>query len=149
MFTHNQILISFRTFSENHKQIHSFGSGDMVEVNENSTTEPVSYPQMWVFLSAAATSKNTLTYKYDVLFYDLVQPDESNIDEVLSDTVLMANDFLSFLNSPDNYESWFFDIGQDIEPFRDRFRDDVTGVKLSIIIRTDGTQDDYCQAPVS
>ena len=149
MFTHNQITNSFQTFSQNHKQIHSFGTGQMNEVNEGSSNDPVNYPQMWSFLTGASTIQNVLNYSYDILFYDLVQPDDSNIDEILSDTILMANDFLSYLNAPENYENWFFDIGQSIEPFTDRFRDDVAGVKVSITLKTQGTQDNYCQAPVN
>jgi hypothetical protein len=148
MFTHNQIISSFKTFSSDHEQLESYGTGPIDEVNEATIQEPIYYPQMWAFLSGAATSENTISYSYDVLFYDLVQPDASNMDEVLSDTILIANDFLIYLNAPENYDKWFFDIGQSIEPFTDRFRDDVTGVKVSITLKTRGAQDNLCIVPM-
>lgn len=147
-YTHNQILKSFSDFVAGHLQLKTFGSGEVSEIAE---IEDVKYPVMWAILQPGTFEQNTIAYKYDVLFMDMVKADISNQDEVYSDCILYAADLIAQLTYLANNEENFFYkvVSTGFEPFEDQFKDAVTGVKISVEIRTVGYQDNKCKIPES
>jgi len=147
IFTHNQILKTFSDFVAGHLQLRTFGSGSVSEIAE---IEDVQYPLMWAMLQPGSFAQNTIAYNYDIFFMDLVKADIGNIDEVYSDCILYAADLIAQLVYLANNETnFFYTLSQSYEPFEDDFKDAVTGVKISVEIRTIGYQDNKCKIPES
>ncbi len=146
IFTHNQILKSLSDYVASHGQLKTFGSGEVSEIAE---IESVKYPLMWSVLQPGLFEQNTIGYNYDILFMDIVKADISNQDEIYSDCILYAADLvahLTFLSN--NQENFFYSVSStSFEPFQDSFKDAVSGVKISVNIRTAGYQDNSCKIP--
>lgn len=132
MITHMQIKKLFNDIAINHDMIKSFGIGDIWEVGATSALQ---MPCMWAIINPAKIEGNQLIMSYSLLFFDTVNKDESNEDEVLSDTQRIALDVIALLKS-NNYSNKFF-LNKNIllEDFTERFDDEVSGWKTDIEIR--------------
>ena len=99
MITLNNIISIFQDFAENkHKQIKSFRFGSIA--TENS--EEVKYTVLWAKLAEPGAE---LDFQTDTFLFDILILDKPNIKneyqstiEILSDTKLIANDFISYIN---------------------------------------------------
>jgi hypothetical protein len=132
--TFNQLLNKFEALANNHLQIKRFGSGPIEDVNTFSPSSG-DFPVLWVVPQAAKLGKNTLVYTIRILVFDIDETDDSNRDEILSDTLQILNDiFQQFMEDDDNYE-----VNTELiaTPFNQRFVDYCTGWFADIEITTD------------
>lgn len=132
--TFNQLLNKFEALANNHLQIKRFGSGPIEDVNTFSPSSG-DFPVLWVVPQAAKLGKNTLVYTMRILVFDIDETDDSNRDEILSDTLQILNDiFQQFMEDDDNYE-----VNTELiaTPFNQRFVDYCTGWFADIEITTD------------
>lgn len=132
--TFNQLLNKFETLANNHLQIKRFGSGPIEDVNTFSPSSG-DFPVLWVVPQAAKLGKNTLVYTMRILVFDIDETDDSNRDEILSDTLQILNDiFQQIMEDDENYE-----VNTDLiaTPFNQRFVDYCTGWFADIEITTD------------
>ena len=81
--TYNQILDMWRKLGNNHLQVKTFTVGDIFEVDANT----VVFPQVHLITEQASMTPHQITYNFKLIAMDLVEPDESNEDDVLSDTM--------------------------------------------------------------
>ena len=109
--------------------------GDIFEVDLVET----SYPLLHIGTSSASYGLNTLTYSFQLIVMDLVDKDEANEEEVLSDTLQIIGairytnateytDFLHVVRIDDNISC---------EPFTERFDNEVSGWTATINIEVD------------
>jgi hypothetical protein len=132
--TFNQLLLKFEALANDHLQIKRFGSGPIEDVNTFSPSSG-DFPVLWVVPQAAKLGKNTLVYTMRILVFDIDETDDSNRDEILSDTLQILNDiFQQIMEDDDNYE-----VNTDLiaTPFNQRFVDYCTGWFADIEITTD------------
>jgi hypothetical protein len=132
--TFNQLLNKFEALANNHLQIKRFGSGPIEDVNTFSPSSG-DFPVLWVVPQAAKLGKNTLVYTMRILVFDIDETDDSNRDEILSDTLQILNDiFQQIMEDDENYE-----VNTDLiaTPFNQRFVDYCTGWFADIEITTD------------
>jgi len=132
--TFNQLLLKFEALANDHLQIKRFGSGPIEDVNTFSPSSG-DFPVLWVVPQAAKLGKNTLVYTMRILVFDIDETDDSNRDEILSDTLQILNDiFQQIMEDDDNYE-----VNTDLiaTPFNQRFVDYCTGWYADIEITTD------------
>jgi hypothetical protein len=132
--TFNQLLLKFEALANDHLQIKRFGSGPIEDVNTFSPSSG-DFPVLWVVPQAARLGKNTLVYTMRILVFDIDETDDSNRDEILSDTLQILNDiFQQIMEDDDNYE-----VNADLiaTPFNQRFVDYCTGWFADIEITTD------------
>lgn len=145
--THNQFIKLFEDISTNHRDINSFGTGDLWEymANESDTVNPVT---MWVMLGDNVIEEKVDRPKYTFLIMDFVNKDETNEDEVLSDTLRIAKDVISVLRQP-YYESYFM-IQKNITltDFTERFDSEMSGWQFEITFEQPFLYDS-CQANIS
>ena len=159
MFSINQIHKKFSDFATAHLQINSYGFGDLSEigqsvaaytVNKDNGTNNITYPSMWVTPQPSSIERHFLRLNFMCLFYDLVNQNEDNSIEVISDTLQMANDFIQYLRTTTNEDN--FDIDNEytfqLTPFKDRFNDDVTGWQLDLQLNIINLNDS-CNLPIS
>lgn len=130
--TLNQLITQFQTIASNHKQINTFGFGDIWEI---ATSGDITYPMMWVQLEDSEISGKVQTMNFSFIFCDQVINGEVNENEVLSDQLEVAKDVIAQLNHPDYV--WKFEAdGVTLQDFTERFTDSVAGwtAKISLEI---------------
>ena len=146
--THNQFIKLFSDFAANHYQINSFSNGQKEEITANSTIGTPTVT-MWAIVQSANIDGNVLKIKYSFLFGDIINKDDSNLDEVLSDTLRIAQDFVATMRLTDYEASFQIEKQSAFTPFQDeRFDNEMGGWEIDITFNSDYTQD-TCQVPTS
>ncbi len=146
--TLNQIVKLFEDIATNHDQIQSFGFGDLWEysANNDGLTKNKKTPTLWAVLEDSTFDSNELVLNFTLLVFDLVKKDEFNETEVLSDTLQIAGDVYSILQSPDYYDHFTIISSSQLQDFTERFDDEVSGWSMKIGLRIQGI-DTRCVAP--
>jgi hypothetical protein len=137
--TLEQLYDLFRKVGTDHALIQTTTIGDIFEVDLVETT----YPLMHVATTPASFSNGQLNYSFQLIVMDLVNKDENNEEEVLSDMLQVIGDVLSLLLNSD-YDSDYLDFRHEIqvspsiscEPFTERFDNEVTGWTATVNIAT-------------
>lgn len=137
MATYNQVITGLEQIATNHRQINTFGFGDIWEI---ATSGDIIYPLMWADGEGVSVDieAKTETYNFSILFMDVVKNGEINENEVLSDQLSIAKDVLAQLKHP-NYP-WTVS-GGGLEDFTERFTDSVSGWRLSVSLILPFTSD--------
>lgn len=128
--TLNQVITQLEAIATAHYQINSFGFGDIWEIN---TSGDITYPLMWLIHDGVDISQGVQSFKFNLIFCDVVKGGEVNENDVLSDQLEIAKDVIAQLKHP-NYQ-WsdsFIDSAINLESFTERFTDSVAGYSLSI-----------------
>lgn len=120
----------FSLIAQNHKEINSFGWGDIWEI---ATSGTIDYPLMWVQLEPATIADKVQTMNFKVILMDLVANGELNEDDVLNDMLEVGKDLIALLNDSTVY-GWNVETGN-VEPFTERFNDSVSGWVIDIALR--------------
>ena len=153
MVTYNKILKVFADIASNHKQIKTFTKGDIFEVDQKDVT----FPHAHLITNPVQITQQELTYQFQLIVMDLVEPNESNEEEVLSDTLLMIQDFVSmFLNGSASaaptmtIDSHEYRLNRSVscQPFTERFDTDVSGWVATLNINVD-FKANACEVPIS
>lgn len=142
MYTHNQIVSLFKNIAAAHKQINSMGFGNIYEnesgklllYGDGAPNTPV-YPMLWADVSTSTIVKREAQTTYTVMVMDLVNKDNSNLQEVISDTQQMMLDIIAYLQSPEFDELFFVDISATMKNFIDNLGDEVAGWSMDLIFR--------------
>lgn len=127
MLTLNQEIEILKNFSLKHKSLNSFYFGD--EWETDSTITPT-YPLMNAILQGSSLTNNIVSRKYLIIISDLVNKDESNESQVLSDCELMCYDLVNYLRSIANLGTLgAFNVSKDISltDFTERGDSEVAG----------------------
>lgn len=141
MLTLNQIISKLETIATNHSQINHFGYGDLWEILEKNSDTPINYALMWVVIGNATKGSKDLSLSFTIIVADLVDKDEANELEVLSDTLLICNDIIAEVKALADTasEDIYFDSNEDgtinLTPFTERFDDELSGWSFDINIR--------------
>lgn len=144
MQTFNQIITAFQTIATAHKQIKTFGVGDIWEIETSGT---ITYPLMWAQPDISRVEENVFVSSWKLLFMDIIHKDERNENDVLSDMELVALDIIAQLQAP-SYEFDFNASGITLERFTERFTDYVGGVMINVELRIPYNAD-RCAIPSS
>jgi len=144
--TINKLIEILREIADNHYQINSFGFGSPAKLPDRENTL---YPVMWCDTKPSTIVGKDFRLSLEIAVYDLLINDESNIDEVLSDTNLIALDIIAQLSDSDYSDYFTLDRNSiQLSDFKARFRDYVAGwvVTLTLVIPF---LYDRCQIPAS
>lgn len=144
MVTFNQINRAFNNIAVAHKQINTYGIGDIWEI---ATSGDIRYPMMWAKPENGSLETNVYVSEWTLIFMDLVDNGERNENDVISDMEQVALDVVALLGDS-SYDFDFNYEGATLERFTERFEDKVAGVLARISIRVPYTAD-RCQVPQS
>lgn len=148
--TLNQIRQKLSDIAAAHLQINSFESGELWEIgsSDGNNPLPVVFPQLWMNVTPAAMDTRVLVMQFQLLIMDLVSKDMSNEFEVQSDTLQTIVDVVAKLRDPEwlNEYNIVIDEGVTLEPFTEKFDDEVTGWIATVNVRIPNTQD-RCAVP--
>jgi hypothetical protein len=90
------VLDDFEKFADLHKQINSYGFGDVPQLtNDIITKQEPQYPRMYVVPDLSRFHTGHIHIKWKIYFVDKLEDDLSNQQDVLSDTLEMVKDLFS------------------------------------------------------
>tara|TARA_R110000796_G_scaffold171070_3_gene288044 strand:+ start:4591 stop:5940 length:1350 start_codon:yes stop_codon:yes gene_type:complete len=138
--TINQLISVFKDIATRHYQINGFGIGDSWEIGADKA---YMHPVLWINPTTANMPSTDTGYKtfeidFDVRVFDLVHKDESNENEVLSDTIDILKDIITEFKSHPYYVNSQLNITGDIsfEAFTEEFDEEVSGWLCEISLMT-------------
>ena len=139
--SYNNVIDALACVGEQHLNIQSVTSGDIWEIDLEKNTL---FPLFHINPVNVTVSLNTRTFNFQLFVMDLVEPDESNEQEVLSDCLEIMNDIIAIYKHGEilyGYDAahgqeprYFIDNDFTIEPFTERFDNSVTGWVMSFAI---------------
>ena len=131
MTTFNTVVAAFETFAENHKQLNSFYSGEEWDFQAKENL----YPALVIAPDPAEIARGSVKITFRVLILDLCNRDNSNVDEIHSDTLQIFGDLFSeFRDNDDEYGFFIDDESIAPEPVREALDDIVAGWFSTITI---------------
>jgi hypothetical protein len=151
----------FRVLSEYHKQIQSFGFGDMDEFTywnemrlkqDNNHYNSPYYPYFYVVPQDVIQKFGFMEYKFTFIISDIIQRDLENQNDVLSDTLQIMDDILgqfrlSVYESLGNFNELFYlDTPITCTPFLEKYDDLLGGWTADVTIKV-MIPLDRCDAP--
>ena len=155
IITYNQIIKEFNDFADAHKQIQTFGNGDLWEIAERNQLLDFNYPLLWVADQPATMGDGTFTWNFQILTMDLVNKDEDNENDVKSDMIQVLLDLLGYLeqkfNTTTNNVDWTkiqLVRAGNLTSFTERFEDDVTGWGMGLGLKIPFKYSD-CNLPIT
>src|SRR3972149_5693527 len=132
--TFNQHIKIFEDIAGAHLMVHSFGFGEVFEI-EGALKADGNMPKMWIMPVSSTIRLQTVERTFTVLIFDLVKKDESNENEVLSDTEQIMQDVIKV---PHTNSAQYGIVGEpQAFPFTERFGDDVSGWRCDVTVETE------------
>lgn len=141
--TYDQVITLFNNIAVAHKQINSFGTGELWEV-EGNIKPGIIYPMLYIVPVNSITQENTKQRSFTGLVFGQVKKDKSDEQSILSDCESIADDFIKILrNESDDYIL----LGDPVlVPFKEDLGDFVTGWRFDFDLQTD-LNNNYCDVP--
>jgi len=143
MITYNNIINSFRSFCENHKQLKDFYSGEVYDFQSRNNI----YPNMLITPDVSTIENGRFLYTFNIFITDLLNDDLSNQDEIYSDCSSICGDIYSEFY--DNYENYGFTINEniDLNKVNEELIDNISGWMMTVNIQVPFYGSD-CNLPV-
>jgi len=139
--------------AKNHKQIHSYGIGDIKQLiyltqqrdgEDNTEWEAPIYPLMYVIPTNVTQNEQYVQYQFNVLVCDVMNANNYDIEvDLWSDTLSIAQDILaqykySVYQSQGNYQQRYdLTLPTTITPFSEFYDDILVGWTLSLEVLVD------------
>ena len=133
--SYNNVIDTLKCVGEQHLNINTVTSGDLWELDLEKNTL---FPLFHINPVNVTVGMNTRTFNFQLFVMDLVEPDESNEQEVLSDCLEIA---------AGEEQRYFIDNDFTIEPFTERFDNAVSGWVMSFSITVENELNS-CNIPI-
>ena len=152
--TYNNVIDTFKNLGKNHLQISTTTVGDIFDIDLEKNTK---YPLMHLNPVNVQTRRTELVYNFQVFIMDLVEPDESNEQEVYSDVLQICIDIIGILSNSKWQSQLALDINAPVyfaegdftlEPFKERFDQSVTGWTFTIGLTVENSFQ-TCEVPMT
>ena len=145
MSTYNHILSVFQSIAQGHHQVAHFGADEMLELIHK---EGNIYPLVWVDGDQASLDKKSISLGFNLIVCDRVDDAQTNLQEVMSDSLLIGLDIIAQLSSPVYREIFTVEATAQAEPFKERFADNVAGWLFRLTLKAPYLKD-QCAIPSS
>lgn len=141
---YKQILGDLKSIGNSHRQIKSYGFGDIEQITNDIATdvEPL-YTRMYVVPQDASLARNELIYNFQIIIADRINDDYSNQRDVMNDTLEIVKDIFTILYLSQYQSVW----GSNVSPFLERFESILGGWTLTLTI-TQPFDYNRCNVPV-
>jgi len=151
MITLNNLILIFQDIAARHNQVNDFECSQDFNI---AADDAPTYPIIVVNPTGANLPKTDAGYTsfsttFDFQCIDLVSKDNSNRNDVLSDTMQIINDCVSELSQHPYYNENSIDLINNVsfEPLRGKYDEDVDGWKISLELQTPNKVS-WCGAPM-
>ena len=130
--TLNQIFKIIEGFANSHSNINTVIFGANSEI-DNSDVDGI---LMWYDVSQGNTDGTQLNYSFELAFLDVLNPDLSNLKDIMSDTLQVAQDISSAIYNYDGDVEFDLPKKSSIQPVEHKYLSDYAGHTLSFTINT-------------
>ena len=145
------IVDDFQLLSQRHKQLNSFGFGDLDEFTYqvdrrdrevNPSDQAPYYPYLYVIPANVIQEFGFMTYEFYLIVSDIMKRDMDNMTDILSDTLQIMNDVISMFRLSvteqlGNYNEYYYtDDPITMVPFIEQYEDLLCGYSATIRIKT-------------
>jgi hypothetical protein len=145
------IVDDFQLLANRHKQINSFGFGDLDEFTYqvdrrdkevNLSDQAPYYPYLYVVPANVIQEFGFMTYEFNLIVSDIMKRDMDNMTDILSDTLQIMNDVISMFRLSvteqlGNYNEYYYlDEAVTMVPFIEQYEDLLCGYSATIRIKT-------------
>jgi hypothetical protein len=145
------IVDDFQLLSQRHKQLNSFGFGDLDEFTYqvdrrdrevNPSDQAPYYPYLYVIPANVIQEFGFMTYEFNLIVSDIMKRDMDNMTDILSDTLQIMNDVISMFRLSvteqlGNYNEYYYtDDPITMVPFIEQYEDLLCGYSATIRIKT-------------
>lgn len=120
MTTYNNIVDSLRAYAASHLQVGTFYSGQKFDFQANDTN---AFPAVILIPQPSRFIGGKTVFSFQLYVADRLKEDLSNLDEVLSDTALILNDFVSEFD--EGFETYGFALEDGLEVSAEPFQEDL------------------------
>ena len=142
--SYNNVIDALKCVALSHGMVNNVSSGtvDEVDISANSV-----YPLVHIVPGNVTAGVQQLTFEFNILAMDLVKVDESNEQQILSDTLQILIDIIAQyknglmlrVQQNDGIYGQSDDKDFTLEPFTERFDNVVSGFNCSFSITVPGT----------
>jgi len=145
------IVDDFQLLANRHKQLNSFGFGDLDEFTYqvdrrdkevNPSDQAPYYPYLYVVPANVIQEFGFMTYEFNLIVSDIMKRDMDNMTDILSDTLQIMNDVISMFRLSvteqlGNYNEYYYtDDPVTMIPFIEQYEDLLCGYSATIRIKT-------------
>lgn len=145
------IVDDFQLLANRHKQINSYGFGDLDEFTYqvdrrdkqvNPSDQAPYYPYFYVVPANVIQDFGYMTYEFNLIVSDIMKRDMDNMTDILSDCLQIMNDVISMFRLSvtqqlGNYnEFYYLDDAVTMIPFIEQYEDLLCGYSATIRIKT-------------
>lgn len=145
------IVDDFQLLANRHKQINSYGFGDLDEFTYqvdrrdkqvNPSDQAPYYPYFYVVPANVIQDFGYMTYEFNLIVSDIMRRDMDNMTDILSDCLQIMNDVISMFRLSvtqqlGNYnEFYYLDDAVTMIPFIEQYEDLLCGYSATIRIKT-------------
>lgn len=145
------IVDDFKLLADRHKQLNSFGFGDVDEFSfqvdsrdkqDNPHFQAPYYPYLYVIPPTVIQEFGFMTFEFQIIVSDIMKRDMNNMTDILSDTLQIMNDVISMFRlsyTPENgnyNEYYFVDDAVTMTPFVEQYEDLLCGYSATLRIKT-------------
>lgn len=128
--TLKQLINKISDFANSKSIINEFGYGGYYKID---TKKDRKYPLLWMTLKPSYIKNTSIIYTVDIMFADILDGEESNLQDVHSDLIQLATDFVSYFST--DYGILDYNLRLDeslvyIEPFMHLLDNETAGVFL-------------------
>ncbi len=153
--TYNNVVETLKCIGELHEQIQTTTTGDIWEIDLEKNNK---FPLYHINPTNVEISLSQKTFNFQVFIMDMVATDNSNEQEVLSDTLQIATDIISLLKHSELLQTasaahgeeprYYVDDDFTCEPFTETYDNTLTGwvMDLSVIVES---VLDSCDIPIT
>lgn len=150
MTNYKKIIDDFAKIAEKHKQINSFGSGDLrqliyltseVDKEENTKDNAPIYPLLYVVPISVSRGEQQKTLSFSVVVADIMNATNYDIEtDLFSDTLQIAEDIIaqfkySVTPQQGDYQDLYeLSLPTNLQPFSESFDDILVGWTISLDI---------------
>ena len=130
--TLNQIFKIIEGFANSHSNINTVIFGSNSEIDNSDVDGTL----MWYDVSQGNTDGTQLNYTFELAFLDVLNPDLSNLKDVMSDTLQVAQDISAAIYNYDGEVEFDLPKKSSIQPVEHKYLSDYAGHTLTFTINT-------------
>lgn len=128
-----KIVNRIKALAEDNKMVEEFRYGFLTDIDD--LPEFLSPTVYLVPNGGSYPSQGKINFSFNLVCFDLLLPDKSNLADVISDTLGILNDiYTELLYDDGDPESWTIISGSSFTPFQEQLKDYVAGNTLTITV---------------
>jgi len=128
--TYYSLVKAIQTACENHKQVQSYGYGNLSNIETPLVHEDRRYPYVFLNPTQHAMQEGTILYRFNMIVMEMAQTD-SDVLAVQSDCQQYIDDILAQLRF--GYTDQIdLTLNVTLTPFKERFQDTVAGMTATL-----------------